>query len=64
LIPKEKDSVIYCTCVSEKTSRMILDKARALNFTRIKFLRGGLDGWKAKGYPVEVYDKPFHLDTA
>ena len=64
LIPKEKDSVIYCTCVSEKTSRMILDKARALNFTRIKFLRGGLDGWKAKGYPVEVYHKPFHLDTA
>jgi rhodanese-related sulfurtransferase len=63
-IPKEKDSVIYCTCVSDKTSRMILEKARALNFTRIKFLKGGLDGWKAKGYPVEVYDKPFHLDTA
>jgi rhodanese-related sulfurtransferase len=64
LIPKEEDSVIYCTCVSEKTSRMILERARALNFTRIKFLKGGLDGWKAKGYPVEVYDKPFHLDTA
>jgi rhodanese-related sulfurtransferase len=64
LIPKEKDSVIYCTCVSEKTSRMILERARALQFSRIKFLKGGLAGWKAKGYPVEVYDKPFHLDTA
>ena len=64
LIPKEKDSVVYCTCASEKTSRMILEKARALHFSRIKFLKGGLAGWKAKGYPVEVYNKPFHLDTA
>ena len=64
VIPKEKDSVVYCTCASEKTSRMILQKARKLNFTRIKFLRGGLAGWKAKGYPVEPYTTPFHLDTA
>jgi rhodanese-related sulfurtransferase len=64
LIPKEKDSVIYCTCPSEKTSREILHRARALQFSRIKFLRGGLAAWKAKGYPVELYDKPFHLDTA
>ncbi|WP_158791851.1 rhodanese-like domain-containing protein [Granulicella sp. L60] len=63
-IPKEKDAVIYCTCVSEKTSRMILEKALALNFTRIKFLKGGLAAWKEKGYPVERYDTPFHLDTA
>ena len=64
LIPKEKDSVIYCTCVSQSTSRMILKRALALNFTKIKFLRGGLDAWKAKGYPVERYTTPFHLDTA
>jgi|SRR5271156_1694119 len=64
LIPKEKDSVIYCTCVSESTSRMILEKALALHFTRIKFLKGGLAGWKEKGYPVERYTTPFHLDTA
>jgi rhodanese-related sulfurtransferase len=64
LIPKDKDSVLYCTCVSEKTSRMVLENALKLNFTRIKFLKGGLAEWKAKGYPVERYDKPFHLDTA
>jgi rhodanese-related sulfurtransferase len=64
LIPKEKDSVIYCTCVSQSTSRMILKRALALNFTKIKFLKGGLDAWKAKGYPVERYTTPFHLDTA
>jgi rhodanese-related sulfurtransferase len=64
LLPKEEDSVIYCTCVSEKTSRMILERAHALKFSRVKFLRGGLAAWKAKGYPVEKYVTPFHLDTA
>jgi rhodanese-related sulfurtransferase len=64
LIPKEKESVIYCTCVSQSTSRMILERALKLNFTKIKFLKGGLDAWKAKGYPVERYTTPFHLDTA
>ncbi len=63
LIPKEKESIVYCTCTSEKTSRMILERARELEFTRIKFLKGGLAAWKAKGYPVEPYEKPFHLDT-
>jgi len=64
LIPKDMDSVVYCTCVSEKTSRMVLKSALHLQFSRIKFLKGGLAAWKEKGYPVEVYDKPFHLDTA
>jgi rhodanese-related sulfurtransferase len=64
LIPKDKDSVLYCTCVSDKTSRMILEYALKLQFSRIKFLKGGLAACKAKGYPVEAYTKPFHLDTA
>src|SRR5258707_11815837 len=41
VIPREKDAVIYCTCPSEKTSRLILRRARQLNFSRIKFLKGG-----------------------
>ena len=63
LIPKEKDTIVYCTCPSDKTSRAILRKALAMDFSRVKFLRGGLDGWKAKGYPVEPYTRSFHLDT-
>jgi rhodanese-related sulfurtransferase len=62
LIPKEKDSIVYCTCPSDKTSRSILQRALALQFMRVKFLRGGLAAWKAKGYPVEPYEKPFRLD--
>jgi rhodanese-related sulfurtransferase len=61
LIPREKDLVVYCTCPSDKTSRGILRRALAMGFLRIKFLKGGLDGWRAKGFPVERYEKPFHL---
>lgn len=61
LIPKEEDTVIYCTCPGEKTSRAILRQALALHFARIKFLKGGLDAWKARGYPVEPYTEVFHL---
>jgi len=63
LIPKEKDAVVYCTCPSDKTSRIILRRALALRFFRVKFLKGGLAAWKAKGYPVEPYKEVFHLDT-
>ena len=63
LIPQEKEAIVYCTCPSEKTSRAILHKALAMNFSRVKFLKGGLDGWKAKGYPVEPYTESFHLET-
>ena len=64
LIPRDKDTIVYCTCPSDETSRGILQKALALQFTRIKFLKGGLDGWKARGYPVEPYTESFRLDTA
>jgi rhodanese-related sulfurtransferase len=63
LVPKEKDAVVYCKCPSEKTSRAILHRALVLGFMRVKFLRGGLAAWKAKGFPVESYEKPFALDS-
>ena len=63
LLPKDGDLVVYCTCPSDKTSRIILRRALAAGFLRIKFLKGGLDGWRTKGFPVEPYTKPFHLDS-
>jgi rhodanese-related sulfurtransferase len=64
LIPKDKDSVVYCTCSGDETSRAVLHRALGLHFVRVKFLKGGLAAWKAKGYPVEAYHESFHLDTA
>jgi rhodanese-related sulfurtransferase len=67
LIPTDKELVVYCTCPSDKTSRAIAQRAQALapniDISRVKFLKGGLVAWKAKGYPVVPYDKTFHLDT-
>lgn len=64
IIPREKDAVAYCTCPGDKTARVIIHRALSLHFDRVKFLKGGLEGWKAKGYPVEPYVETFHLDTA
>jgi rhodanese-related sulfurtransferase len=63
MIPKDRDVVVYCTCPSAKTSRSILRQTLVMGFLRIKFLEGGLDGWRARGFPVEPYVKPFHLDS-
>jgi rhodanese-related sulfurtransferase len=63
LIPKDKDAVVYCTCPSDETSRRVLHRALAMHLSRIKFLKGGLAAWRAKGYPVEPYDNPFQLDV-
>jgi rhodanese-related sulfurtransferase len=63
LLPKERDLIVYCTCPSDKTSRIILHHALAMGFLRIKFLKRGLDGWRAAGFPVEPYKKPFHLNS-
>ena len=61
LLPKDRDLIVYCTCPSDKTSRIILHRALAMGFLRIKFLKGGLDGWRTNGFPVEPYKKPIHL---
>ncbi len=67
LIPTGKEMVVYCTCPGDKTSRAIALKAQELlpkvDISRVKFLKGGLAAWKAKGYPVVPYDKTFHLGT-
>jgi rhodanese-related sulfurtransferase len=67
LIPSDKELIVYCTCPSDKTSRAIAARAHEvapnIDVSKVKFLKGGLMAWKAKGYPVVPYDKTFHLDT-
>src|SRR5439155_4668183 len=59
LIPSEKDSVVYCTCPNDKTSRAVLGRALEVHLRRVKFLKGGLAAWKANSYPVEPYREVF-----
>jgi rhodanese-related sulfurtransferase len=60
---RDQEAVIYCTGSDDDTGHMVLGKVRALHLTRVKLLKGGLDAWKAAGYPVEAYTDSFHLHT-
>ena len=54
LIPQERDIVLYCTCPSEETSAKIAMELRRLGVKRVRPLRGGLQGWKDCGFPLEA----------
>ncbi|MDE1155662.1 MAG: VTT domain-containing protein [Acidobacteriaceae bacterium] len=54
LIPRERDIVLYCTCPSEETSAKIALELRRLGIKRVRPLRGGLQGWKDAGYPLDL----------
>jgi len=64
LIPKEKDTIVYCTCPGDKTSEKVLRVALSMGFNRVKLLKGGLEGWKAKGYPLNPYVDSIRLERA
>ena len=63
LMPRRKNLILCCTCPGDKNSRAVLDRALAMGFSRISFLKNGLGGWRAKGYPVEPFELPVRLDS-
>jgi membrane protein DedA with SNARE-associated domain/rhodanese-related sulfurtransferase len=56
MIPTDRDIVLYCTCPSEETSAKIALELRRMGIRRVRPLRGGLQGWKDAGYPVETVE--------
>jgi membrane protein DedA with SNARE-associated domain/rhodanese-related sulfurtransferase len=53
-IPGDRDIVLYCTCPSEETSAKVAMELRRLGVSRVRPLKGGLQGWKDAGYPLEA----------
>jgi membrane protein DedA with SNARE-associated domain/rhodanese-related sulfurtransferase len=47
------DMVIYCICPDSATASEITQRMRRNGYTRIRALRGGLDAWQRRGFPVE-----------
>jgi rhodanese-related sulfurtransferase len=47
------DKVIYCICPDSTTAFDITQRMRRKGYTRIRALRGGLDAWQRRGFPVE-----------
>jgi membrane protein DedA with SNARE-associated domain/rhodanese-related sulfurtransferase len=52
-IPRDRDIIVYCTCPSEETSAKVAMELRRMGIRRVRPLRGGLQGWKDAGYPLE-----------
>jgi rhodanese-related sulfurtransferase len=63
LIATGEETVIYCTCPTDDTAKTVLKEALHLGYEKVLLLRGGLDAWKEKGYPVAPYKTAFRLDT-
>ena len=56
MIPLDRDVVLYCTCPSEETSAKVALELRRLGVRRVRPLRGGLQGWKDAGYPLQLIE--------
>jgi len=56
LIPLDRDIVLYCTCPSEETSAKVALELRKMGVKRVRPLRGGLQGWKDAGYPLDLIE--------
>ncbi|NIF54273.1 VTT domain-containing protein [Burkholderia sp. Ax-1724] len=53
------DMVIYCICPDSATALDVSQRMRSNGYTRIRALRGGLDAWQRRGFPVGL---PAHKD--
>jgi hypothetical protein len=49
LIPKEKDSVVYCACPSDRARGIILRRAQSMPLLRMKFLERRTGGVESEG---------------
>jgi rhodanese-related sulfurtransferase len=57
------DTVIYCICADNATAVDITERMRRNGYTRIRALRGGLDAWQRRGFPIEPLSPVDELTT-
>jgi rhodanese-related sulfurtransferase len=51
---REHEVVVYCVCPNEATAKQIARRLKAKGFRNVRPLKGGLDAWEKKGFPVEA----------
>jgi membrane protein DedA with SNARE-associated domain/rhodanese-related sulfurtransferase len=56
------DMVIYCICPDSATAVEVTQRMRSNGYTRIRALRGGIDAWQRRGFPVEPLAAGDELD--
>jgi rhodanese-related sulfurtransferase len=57
-IPRDRDLVLYCSCPSEAAAASVALLLRERGFTRVRPLEGGIDAWRARGFPLEAIRAP------
>ena len=45
--------VVYCDCPNEASAAVFARKLKAKGFVHVRPLAGGLEAWRAKGYPMD-----------
>ncbi len=58
MLPRDREVILYCTCPSEETSAKVAKQLLKLGIYRVRPLRGGFEGWRDAGYPLEDYVAP------
>jgi membrane protein DedA with SNARE-associated domain/rhodanese-related sulfurtransferase len=51
-LPRDRDTILYCTCPSEASAARVAKILMNHGFKRVRPLYGGLDAWIAAGYAV------------
>lgn len=52
--PRDKKLVTYCSCPAEETSGLAVLMLQRGGLTNSAALVGGIDTWRARGYPIET----------
>lgn len=53
-IPRDREIVLFCSCPSETTAAKTARTLQRLGLDRVRPLRGGLDAWRERGYPLDA----------
>jgi membrane protein DedA with SNARE-associated domain/rhodanese-related sulfurtransferase len=48
----EIEVVVYCDCPNDASAALVAKKLQERGFMRVRPLSGGLDAWRARGFPV------------
>ncbi|MDE1180570.1 VTT domain-containing protein [Paraburkholderia sp.] len=52
--------VVYCVCPNEATAKRIVGQLHRKGIHHVRALKGGLDAWEKRGYPLEPLPDDFY----
>jgi membrane protein DedA with SNARE-associated domain/rhodanese-related sulfurtransferase len=52
-LPPDREVELYCACPNEVSAAKVAKQLKAAGFRRVRPLAGGIEAWRAAGYPLE-----------